>query len=225
MNKGQLLCSGWQTSLPILAGDNGNLTDGGDTVSSPPRISDDGGFLVALSATGPHTTPLHLAVVIAGTPIAPGCLQDNWYAGGSYSSSEDNNDDSPPLLDLPEVLETAMAAASETITVAASAPKDLAAVLAAVSELEHRRNCDFDANMAALRGCNLHVETNLSYFCEDIALIRGDMRHLTDESTALVELNKATCLVVESNASTFLQAMDASAFLQAMEANMASFWR
>jgi hypothetical protein len=151
-----------------------------------------------------------------GTSVAPGRLQDNRYAGGLYSSSEDDDDNSPPLLDLPEVLEMAMAATSETVTVAALALEDLAAVLAAASESEHRRNCDFHANMAALRGRNLHIETNLSDFREDIALICGDTCRLTDKSAALVELNKATRLAVESNA---------SAFLQAMEATAASFWR
>ncbi len=149
---------------------------------------------MALSAMGPRTTPPHLLVIVAGIPVAPGRLQDNRYAGGSYSSSEDDDNNSPPLLDLPEVLETAMAATSKTVTVAALAPKDLAAVLAAVSESEHRRNRDFDANMGALRGHNLHVETNLSDFRKDIALIRGDTRRLTDKSLLLLSSTRLLIL-------------------------------
>jgi hypothetical protein len=78
-NKGHLLCSGWRTSLPVLAGDNGDPTNGGDTIACPPHIRDDSEFLMALrddgkflmasSATGPHTTPPHLAVVVEGTLI------------------------------------------------------------------------------------------------------------------------------------------------------------
>jgi hypothetical protein len=81
-NKGHLLCLGWQTSLPILAGDNGDPTDGGDTIASPPSIRDDGkflmalwddsDFLMALSATGPRTTPPHLAVLIEGILVVLG---------------------------------------------------------------------------------------------------------------------------------------------------------
>jgi hypothetical protein len=52
---------------------------------------DDGEFLIALSATGPRMTPPHLAVVVEGPLVVPGRLQENRYAGGSYSSSEDND--------------------------------------------------------------------------------------------------------------------------------------
>jgi hypothetical protein len=156
--------------------------------------------------------PAHLAVMVEGTPIVP--EQENSYAGGLYSSSEDK-DDSPPLLNLPAVLEASTATASTAGMTAAAAPEDLDTVLDAVLELENRRNPVFDANMTALCGRNLQVELTLSDVCGDIALICEDMNCITSESIALVELNKSTRLAVESNA---------SAFLQAMEANAASFW-
>ncbi len=184
----------------------------GTKFSPPPRIRDDGGFLLALSVTGPRTTPAHLAVMVERTPIVPG--QENPYAGGLYSSSEDE-DDSQPLLDLPAVLEASTAAASMAGMIAAVAPKDFDTVLDVVLESENRRNHVFDANMTALCGRNLQVELTLSDVCGDITLIREDTNRITSKSIALVELNKSTCLVVESNA---------SAFLQAMEANAASFW-
>ncbi len=74
-------------------------------------------------------TPAHLAVVVEGTLIVPG--QENPYAGSLYSSLEDEND-SPPLLDLPAVLEASTAAASMAVMTAALAPKDLDTVLATV---------------------------------------------------------------------------------------------
>jgi hypothetical protein len=154
----------------------------------------------------------HLAVVVEGTPIVPG--QENPYAGGLYSLSEDE-DDSPPLLDLPAVLEASTAAALMAGMTAAAAPEDLDTVLDVVLESENRRNRVFDANMTALRGRNLQVELTLSDVCGDIALIHEDTNRITSKSIALVELNKSTCLAVESNA---------SAFLQAMEANAATFW-
>ncbi len=103
--------------------------------------------MLASLATGPHTTPAHLAVMVEGTPIVPG--QENPYAGGLYSPSEDE-DDSPPLLDLRAVLEASTAAASMAGMIAAAAPKDLDTVLDAVLELENRRNHIFDVNMTAL---------------------------------------------------------------------------
>ncbi len=117
----------------------------------------------------------------------------------------------------------ATAAALMTDMATALAPIDLEAVLAAVSESEHRRNCKFDANMMALRGCNIQVERNLSDVHWDIALIRGDTSHLMTKSVALVELNKATCLAVVSSVSGFLQAMEASKaqHRQALEVNAA----
>ncbi len=168
-------------------------------------------------------TPPHLVVVIEGTPVVPGRLQENRYASGSYSSSEDK--DSQPLLDLPEVLEATTATASKPNMAAALAPNDLDAILAAVLESEHHRNHEFNANMIALCGRNLQVELNLSDAHGDIALICGDTRHLTSKSATLVELNKATNLAVESNVSNFLQAMEVNAAQnrQALEAHTASF--
>ncbi len=103
----------------------------------PPRVRDDGGFLLASLAIGPCTTPTHLAGMVEGTPIVP--EQENPYAGGLYSSSEDE-DDSPPLLDLPAVLEASTATASMAGMTAATAPEDLDTVLDAVLESENRRN-------------------------------------------------------------------------------------
>jgi hypothetical protein len=178
---------------------------------------------MALSVTDSRTTPPHLALVVEGTPVVPGRLQENQYSDGSYSSTEDEA--SQPLLDLPEVLEATTAAASKPDMAAALAPSNLDAVLAAVLESEHLRNCKFDANMTALRGRNLQVELNLSDLRGDIGLIHADTRRLTTKSAALVELNKATCLVVESNVSDFLQAMEANVAQnsQALEAHTASF--
>jgi hypothetical protein len=156
--------------------------------------------------------PAHLAVVVEGTLIVPG--QENPYAGGSYSSSEDK-DNSPPLLDLPAVLGGSTTVASTAGMTAAMAPKDLDTVLATVLESETCCNRKFDANMMALCGRNLQVESTLSDMHGDIALICENTNCITSVSIALVELNKSTCLAVESNA---------SAFLQAMEANAASFW-
>ncbi len=145
--------------------------------------------------------------MVEGTPIVP--EQENPYAGGLYSSSEDK-DDSPPLLNLPAVLEASTATASTAGMTAAAAPKDLDTVLDAILELENRHNCVFDANMMALCGRNLQVELTLSDVRGDIALICEDMNCITSKSIALVELNKSTRLAVESNASAFLQAMEAN---------------
>jgi hypothetical protein len=121
------------------------------------------------------------------------------------------------------VLEAATAAASKTDMATALAPEDLDAVLAAVSESDHRRNRGFDANMMALRGRNIQVELNLSDVRGDITLICGDTSRLMTKSVALVELNKATRLAVASSVSGFLQAMEASKaqHRQALEANAA----
>ncbi len=152
VHEGHRLRLGRLTSHPITAGDQGDPTSGGDTASPPPRVRDDEEFLMASSATGPLTTPPHLAVVVEETPTVPGPLQQgNRYAGGSYSSSEDK-DNSPPLVDLPAVLTTSMAAVSTTGVIAAAAPEHLEDVLATVSEAEHRRNREFNANMMALDG-------------------------------------------------------------------------
>ncbi len=121
------------------------------------------------------------------------------------------------------MLEAATAAASKTNMATALAPKDLKAVLAAILELEHHRNCKFYANMRALRGRIIQVELNLSDVRGDIALICRDTSRLMTESVALVELNKATHLGGVSSVSGFLQAMEASKaqHLQAVEVNAA----
>jgi hypothetical protein len=117
---------------------------------------------MASSTTGPCTTPPHLGVVVKGTPTVPGPLQQgNQYAGSLYSSSEDK-DNSPPLVDLPAVLTTSMAAVSTTGVIAAAAPEHLEDVLVAVSEAEHCRNREFNANMMALDGRDSRLERMLS---------------------------------------------------------------
>jgi hypothetical protein len=152
VHEGHRFCSGWLTSHFITAGDQGDPTGGGDTDCPPPCIRDDGRLSMASLGMGPCTTPPHLAVVVEGTPTVPGLLQQgNRYAGGLYSSSEDE-DDSPPLVDLPAVLKTSTVAVSMTGVIAATAPEHLEDVLAAVLEAEHRRNHEFNANMAALDG-------------------------------------------------------------------------
>ncbi len=156
------------------------------------------------SATGPRTTPPHLAVVVEGTPTVPGPLQQgNRYAGGLYSSSEDK-DNAPPLVDLPAVLTTSTAAVSTTGVIAAVAPEHLEDVLAAVSEAEHRRNREFNANMTALDGRDSRLKRMLSDVRGDIAIIQEDTTRITSESIALVELNKITRLAVASNMTDFL---------------------
>ncbi len=126
--EGQRLHSGRLRTLPITAGDQGDPQGGDDTV--PPDIGNDVGFTLASSASGPRTTPIHLAVVVEGTPLR----QVNPFAGGSYSSLEEE-DDSPPLLDLPTVLEQFASAALPTMA-AASDPDPVEAVLGAITELE-----------------------------------------------------------------------------------------
>jgi hypothetical protein len=165
---------------------------------------------MASSATGPHTTPPHLAVVVKGIPTVLGPLQQgNRYAGGSYFFSEDE-DDSPPLVDLPAVLKTSTAAVSTTGVIAAAAPEHLEDVLAAVSKAEHRRNREFNANMMALDGRDSRLKRMLSDMRGDIALIWEDTIRITSESIALVELNKITRLAVASNMTDYLQSVEAT---------------
>jgi hypothetical protein len=210
VHKGHRLRSGWLTSHPITAGDQGDPTGGGDTASLPPHVRDDKEFLMASSATGPRTTPPHLAVVVEGTPTVPGPLQQgNQYAGGSYSSSEDK-DDSPPLVDLPAVLTTSTATVSRTGVIAAMAPEHLEDVLAMVLEAEHCRNRKFNANMTDLDGRDSRLERMLSDVRGDIAIIREDTTRITSKSIALVELNKITRLAVASNMTDFLQSVEAT---------------
>jgi len=164
-----------------MAGNQGDPQSG--DVTAPPGVGDDTGFTLASSASGPRTTPTHLVVVVKGTPL----LQDNCYAGGSYSSSEEE-DDSPPLLDLPAVLEQFASAALPTMA-AASASDPVETVLGAITESEQHRNSAFDSNMAALGGRHSRLEQMLSD-------IRGDISHLSSELSALIELNRSTRLAV-----------------------------
>ncbi len=184
MREGQRLRSGQMRALPITAGDQGNPPGGNDTASSPPSVRDDAGFMLALSASCPRTTPPRLAVVVEGTPLQ----QDNRYAGGSYSSSEEE-DDSPPLLDLPAVLEQFAATASPSAIAASLAPNTVETVLEAITELERRRNSAFDSNMAAIGGRHSRLVQMLSD-------VRGDISRLSSESNALIELNRSTRLAV-----------------------------
>jgi len=66
VREGQRLCSGRLKALPITAGDQGDPQGGDDT--APPDVGDDAGFTLALSASGPHTTPTRLAVMVEGLP-------------------------------------------------------------------------------------------------------------------------------------------------------------
>ena len=112
--EGQRLRSGRLRALPLTAGDQGDPQGGDDT--APLDVRNNAGFTLVFSASGPRTTPTRLAVVVEGIPLR----QVNPFAGGSYSSSEEE-DDSPPLLDLPTVLEQFVSAALPSMS-AASAP-------------------------------------------------------------------------------------------------------
>ena len=206
VREGQRLCSGRMRALPITAGDQGDPPGGADT--APPGSGDNAGFTLALSASGPRTTPTRLAVVVEGTPL----LQDNCYAGGSYSSSEEE-DDSPPLLDLPAVLEQFAPAASPTAMAAASAPDTVEAVLGAITESERRRNSAFDSTMAALGGHHSGLVQMMSDVHEDIS-------RLSLESSALIELNRSTRLAVaDINRGTQMVADTMADFLRSVEAS------
>jgi hypothetical protein len=109
------------------------------------------------------------------SPVALGHLQDNWFAVGLESLGDD---DSQPLLSLPNDFDTVMAAVSEDTKVAPSAPDNMEAGMAAVSELEHR--------------CTLRFNTNMSDFRGEINLLRKDTRRLQQESGAQLELTKIT---------------------------------
>ena len=199
VREGQRLRSGLIRSLPITAGDQGDPPGVEDTEN--PSVSDDAGFTVASSASGPRTTPTRLAVVVEGTPLK----QDNRFAGGSYSSSEDE-DDSPPLLDLPAVPAQFVTAASPTTMAAALAPDT-------ITESEQRRNRAFDSHMAALGG-------RPSQLVQMFSDVRGDISCLSSESGALVELNKSTRLAVaDINRGTQTVADTMADFLRSVEAS------
>ena len=206
VREGQRLRSGRMRALPITAGDQGDPPHDDDTEN--PSVSNDAGFTLASSASGPRTTPTRLAVVVEGTPLK----QDNRFAGGSYSSSEDE-DDSPPLLGLPAVHDQFATAALPTTMAAASAPDTVEAVLGAITESERRRNSAFDSHMAALGGRPSQIVQLLSDVC-------GDISRLSSESSALVELNKSTRLAVaDINRGTQTVADTMADFLRSVEAS------
>jgi len=209
-------------AFPITAGDQGDPLGGDDTASSDDAgflldssMTDagrtiDAGFTLASSASGTRTTPTRLAVVVEGTPLC----QTNRYAGASYSSSEEE-DDSPPLLDLPAVLEQFAATTSTGDMAAVLALDTLEAVLAAMTDSERRRNSAFDSNMAALGGRHSRHVQILSDVC-------GDINRLSSESTALVELNKSTRLAVADVSKSTLAVSDTMAdFLRSVESTEA----
>jgi hypothetical protein len=108
------------------------------------------------------------------------------------------------------VLTTSTAAVSTTGMIAAAAPEHLEDVLAAVSEVEHRRNREFNANTTALDGRDSRLKRMLSDVRGDITIIREDTTRITSKSIALVELNKITRLAVASNMTDFLQSVEAT---------------
>ena len=161
--------------------------------------------MLASSASGPRTTPPRLVVMVEGTPLQ----QVNRYAGGSFSSSEEE-DVSPPLLDLPAVLDQFAATASTSVMAAASAPDTVETVMAAITESERCRNSAFDSIMAALGGHHSGLVQMLSD-------VRGDITRLSLESNALVELNRSTRLAVaDVNKSTLAVSETMANFLQSV---------
>ncbi len=118
------LCLGRARSLPVTAGDQGDPKEGTNT---PPGVRDVDGFLLALSASGPRTTPMDRAMVVEGTPLR----QRNSFAVGPYSFSDDE-EGSPTLLSEPE---PSAASASSGTRAAAFNPAAVEAALAEISEL------------------------------------------------------------------------------------------
>ena len=208
VREGQRLRSGRLRALPITAGDQGDPPGGDDT--DPPGVGDDAGFTLASPASGPRMTPTRLAVVVEGTPLQ----QDNRYAGGLYSSSEEE-DGSPPLLDLPAVLEQFATAASPNAMAAASAPDSVETVLGAITESERRRNSAFDSNMAVAALGGRH-----SRLVQMLSDVRGDISRLSSELSALIELNRSTRLsVADINRGTQTVADTMADFLRSVEAS------
>ena len=168
------LRSGRARSLPITAGNQGD-PKGGMNTPPPPGIRLDDGFLMASSASGPRTTPLDRAMVVEGTPLQ----QDNRFAAGQYSFSDDE-DDSPPLL---SELEPSAASASTGTMAAAFNPNAVAAALVEISGSNSQimandrlRNRDYNSTMASLGGRLSRFEQIFSeYRCRSggICLSRG----------------------------------------------------
>jgi hypothetical protein len=174
------------------------VADAGFTLASSasgPRTTNAGctanaGFTLALSASGPCTTPTRLAVVVEGTPLQ----QTNRYAGGSYSSSEDE-DDSPPLLDLPAVLDQFAATPSMGDMAAASAPDTVEAVMQILSDVRG------DINRLS-SGSNALVELNRS--------TRLAVADVSKSTLALSDTMADFLRSVESTEALHRQALEAS---------------
>ena len=139
------LCLGRARSLPVTVGNQGDPKVGTNT-PLPPGVRDDDGFLTALLASRPRTTPMDRAMVVEGTPLR----QKNCFAVGPYSFSLDK-DGSPTLL---LELEPSAASASNGTMAVAFNPNAMAAALAEISESNSQllankrlRNRDYDSNM------------------------------------------------------------------------------
>ena len=158
---------------------------------------------MVLSASSPRTSPMDRVMVVEGTPLQ----QENRFAVGQYSFS-DEEDDSPPLL---SELEPSAASASTSTMAAAFNPDDVAAVLAEISESnsllmanDRLRNRDYDSNMASLGGRLSRFEQIFSEVRESIGTVRA-------ESASLVVLNMNTCTVVGDSIADFIRAMENTA--------------
>ena len=195
--RGRHLRSGWTTSLPITAGDQGDPT-GGET-PPPPGVGVEDGFLTASSASGRRTTPMDRAMVVEGTPLR----QPNSFVLGTPSSSEDEAD-SPLLL---SEREPSVEMASMGALTAKISHETVEAALAANAALhqqmvasERQRNRDFDTNMASLGGRHSRIEQMFADVSERIGLVGA-------ESSALVVLSKDVRSVVRDSMDTVLRTM------------------
>ena len=195
--RGRHLRSGWTTSLPITAGDQGDPT-GGET-PPPTGVGVEDGFLTASSASGRRTTPMDRAMVVEGTPLR----QPNSFVLGTPSSSEDEAD-SPLLL---SEREPSVEMASMGALTAKISHETVEAALAANAALhqqmvasERQRNRDFDTNMASLGGRHSRIEQMFADVSERIGLVGA-------ESSALVVLSKDVRSVVRDSMDTVLRTM------------------
>ncbi len=121
-------------------------------------------------------------MVVEGTPLQ----QENRFAAGSYSFSDDEDNSHPLLSDL----EPSAASASTSTMAAAFTPDAAAAVLAEISDTNDQlmandrlRNRDYDSNMASLGGCLSRFEQIFSEVRDSIGTVRA-------ESASLVVLNE-----------------------------------
>jgi hypothetical protein len=187
-------------SLPVTAGNQGDPKEG---TNNPPGIRDVDGFLLALSASGPRTTPMDRAMVVEGTPLR----QRNSFAVGPYSFLDDE-DGSPTLLSEPE---PSAASASTGTMAAAFNPAAVAAALAEILELNIQllaNNClrsrDYNTNMATVGGRLSQFEQIFSEVNESIGMVWA-------ESVSLVTLNKHTSTVVDNSIADFIRTMENNA--------------